>query len=79
MSLNAAKAPIMTIPEMAFVTLINDACKEGVTRQMAKYPMKHDSINISMYSIFSPKEFVLSGRAYSLGSGEISSDVFLSE
>ena len=32
----ASKAPIITIPEIAFVTLINGECRVGVTRQIEK-------------------------------------------
>ena len=32
----ASRAPIITIPEMAFVTLIRGECKVGVTCQIEK-------------------------------------------
>ena len=39
-------APIITIPDIALVTLIRGECKIGVTYQMAKYPIKQESMNM---------------------------------
>ena len=41
-----SNAPIIIIPEIAFVTLINGECSAGVTCQIEKYPTKHAKIKI---------------------------------
>ena len=46
--------PNIIIPEMAFVTLINGECSTGVTCQIAKYPIKHDKMKISIKYIYYP-------------------------
>ena len=48
---NAYIAPVITMPDIAFVTLIRGECSTGVTCHIAKYPIKQDSINISINSI----------------------------
>lgn len=42
------KAPKITIPDMALVTLISGEWSNGVTFQMAKYPINPDSIKMSI-------------------------------
>lgn len=47
----ATIAPTAITPEIALVSLIKGVCKEGVTFQMTKYPVKIARINIPAYEI----------------------------
>ena len=52
--LSICMLPNIIIPDMALVTLINGECSIGVTCQIAKYPIKHDKIKISIKYIYYP-------------------------